>query len=94
MPIAISTPLQILTVENAESVEEIVQLGQDYVEPVRTLAFSPDGQSIACSTYRRVFLWDAHWRQLRFEQPVSAQHLAFSADGATLVAAGEKILFL
>lgn len=94
MSVAISTPLQPLTVENAGSVEEIAQLGQDYDEPVRVLAFSPDGQTIACSTHKRVYLWDAHWRQLRFEQPIAAQSLAFSPDGNTLVAAGEKVVFL
>ena len=94
MPIAISTPLQVLTVENAESVEEIVELGQEYDEPVRTLAFSADGLSIACSTYKQVYLWDAHWRQQRFMQPIAAESLAFSPDGDTLVAAGEKIVFL
>ena len=94
MPIAISTPLQTITVKNATSVEAIAPLGDDYVEPVRTLAYSPDGQAVACSTYKRVLLWDAHWRQLRFEMPMVAQSLVFSPDGETLVVAGDKIAFL
>ena len=94
MPVAINTPLQVITRDNATQIEELAALGQDYTEPVRIVAFSPDSKLVVCSTYNKIYLWDAHWRQLRFEREISAQCLDISPDGETLVVGGQAVAFL
>lgn len=94
MAVPISTPLEVMTLANAAKVEELAQLGRDYAEPVRVVAFSPDGELVACSTYKQIFVWDAHWREERLRLDLPTQSLTFTADSKTLVAAGTDIVFL
>ena len=57
----------------------------------QTLAFSPDGRTLAIAGYynREITLWDLQTHQTVLEIPQNARALEFSKDGALLAAAGQ-----
>jgi WD40 repeat protein len=84
---------EILNLNNVENAIEIGQLGADYPGPVQVIAFSPDSTLLACSTYDNVYMWDVRSRRRRWSHKLTAQDLAFSPDGETLVVAGRDVVF-
>jgi WD40 repeat protein len=83
-----------LTPQNTAEIIEIGSLGEDYAGPVQIIAFSPDGELLAASTYDSLHVWDVKRRKRLFQQELPAQSIAFHPDDSTVVAAGHDIIFL
>jgi WD40 repeat protein len=60
----------------------------------RTLAFSPDGKTLAISGFynREITLWDLQKNEFIRELPQNARSMEFSKDGAMLAAAGQDAI--
>ena len=79
---------------NAPQLQVVAVLQDDYDQPVRTIAFSPDSQTLVASTLDSITLWHVEKQQRLAHTKMSALHLAYSPDGATLALAGREIIFL
>jgi WD40 repeat protein len=82
---------------NADTGNEIVQLPAKGLDTVETLAFAPDGKTIALGYHgAEIELWD--WRIKKslgsFKYPGSLFALAWSPDGKKLAAAGGAKVFV
>ena len=56
--------------------------------PVRYMAFSPDGRTLATGGGSEIRLWDIHSGQLRATLEGPVRSIAFSPDGQTLAGGG------
>jgi WD40 repeat protein len=59
--------------------------------PITSLALSPDGQTLATSTFAELVIWEAATVSRRHVLPISSRHLtsiAFSPDGSRLASIG------
>jgi WD40 repeat protein len=59
-----------------------------YVEPLISVAWSPDGSTIASASSGRVSLWDTQSGQLRHTLHAAAETLTWSPDGKRIAVAG------
>lgn len=83
-----------ITIWGIESGEEIVTL-EGHTQPALSLAFSPDGATlVSTSADSSVRLWDAGTGEPRAQVRlgVAGQAVAFSPDGSTFAAYGERIV--
>ncbi len=79
---------------NAPHLQVVGLLQDDYDQPVRNIAFSPDSHTLVASTLDSITLWHVEKHQRLAHVKLSALHLAYSPDGATLALAGREIVFL
>lgn len=76
---------------SAPSAPRAVGRLRNVAAPVHSLAFSPDGKTLAVGTYQRVLLCDPATRKITKvwpNHPDSVRALTFSPDGKTLAAGG------
>jgi WD40 repeat protein len=94
-----STPflpeLEPITVDNAEQLTEISVLGRGTIE---TLAWSPDGMTLAVGGSLGIWLYDAEslttQPHLIEEMNGAIEHVAFTADSSALIASNENAVRL
>ncbi len=83
-----------ITSLNAPNLKEVAVLHDDYDQPVRNIAFSPDSTTLVASTLDSISLWHVEKHKQLGRAKISALHLAYSPDGDTLALAGREINFL
>ena len=90
--IAILSIISTLHISNTFAQEEPLTLIQTM--HLRTIAFSPDSQTLASLENIEVNLWDVATGKHKYELPYKSASLAFSPDGNTLATGGYRKLYL
>jgi hypothetical protein len=75
----------VLRLFNLSDGKETAQFPQGHNDSISTLAFSPDGKTLACGAWERSYLFDCTMGRVLQSLPDQPWGLAFSPDGKTLV---------
>lgn len=86
--------LTTITRATAPAIRELAVIATGKPEPARTIAFSPDSHQIAATMLDQLTVWDTARQRKLFTRVIPALNIAYSPDGATLVATGRNIVFL